>query len=388
MSVNDTQRNYAALKVLIGGMLGMVVAMGIGRFVYTPILPLMQRDLGISNSLAGGLATLNYLGYLLGALLCSFSPQLLRNKIITAGALFTSIATTFCMGLTLSVFWWSTMRLAGGVASAILFIVISAEVAEALSRRGFGHWLGALYGGIGAGIAISGLIVPQLDRLGGWSISWLGSGALAVVLAVLGISIGRRQHYTTPLAGSPPQTSGLLKSLWLLASAYFFQGLGYITTATFIVAIIATTPGLESFAAYSWVAVGVAALPSTIVWPLLAKRFGYKSALLAAYGLQMTGILVSIKAASIPTVLFAAVSFGGTFLGVVAMTLAEGNRRLPADSRRAAAVLTTCFSLGQMLGPLFSGVLADIQQGFELPLLLAAGFVAVGGALIAFDRRF
>lgn len=384
----DSQRNHAALKILIGGMLGMVVAMGIGRFVYTPILPLMQRDLGISNSLAGGLATLNYVGYLGGAVLCSFAPQILRSRIITGGALLTSIASTFFMGLTLSVFWWGTMRLAGGIASAILFIVISAEVAEALTRRGFSHWLGALYGGIGCGIAISGLVVPQLDKWGNWNVSWLGTGVLALLLAILGITLGRQDEYSAPLATKQASSDGLLKSLWLLASAYFFQGLGYITTATFIVAIIAATPGLEAIAPYSWVAVGLAAIPSTTVWPLLAKRIGNKRALLTAYAIQSIGILVSIKADSVSEVLFAAISFGGTMFGIVAMTLAEGNRRLPADSRRAAAILTTCFGLGQMLGPVLAGVMADIQQGFALPLLLAAVAVALGGVLIAFDPRY
>lgn len=384
----NRQRNRSALKVLLGGMLGMIVAMGIGRFVYTPILPLMQRDLGISNSLAGWLATLNYLGYLGGAVLCSFSPQLLRNRIIIGGALLTSIASTFFMGLTLSVFWWGAMRLTGGVASAILFIVISAEVAEALTRRGFGHWLGALYGGIGCGIAISGLIVPQLDKVGDWSISWLGTGGLALLLAVLGICLGRQREYAAPLATNRSPSKSRLRSLWLLASAYFFQGLGYITTATFLVAIIATTPGLEAFAPYSWVAVGLAAIPSTTIWPLLARRIGNKTALLIAYGIQTVGILVSINADSIFEVLISAIAFGGTMLGIVAMTLAEGNRRLPADSRRAAAILTTCFGLGQMLGPALAGMLADIQQGFTLPLLLAAASVALGGVLIAFDRRY
>lgn len=386
--ITDSQRNRAALKVLIGGMLGMVVVMGIGRFVYTPILPLMQRDLGISNSLAGGLATLNYIGYLAGAILCSFAPGLLRNRLVTGGALLTSIATTFFMGLTLSIFWWGTMRLAGGLASAILFIVISAEVAEALTRRGFGHWLGALYGGIGCGIAISGLIVPQLDKLGDWSVSWHGAGLLALLLAVLGIALGRQKEYAAPLATTQPGSDGLLKGLWLLASAYFFQGFGYITTATFIVAIIAATPGLETFAPYSWVIVGLAAIPSTTLWPLLARRIGNKQAMVAAYTIQTVGILISINADSVFEVLIVAISFGGTMFGIVAMTLAEGNRRMPADSRRAAAILTTCFSLGQMLGPVFSGILADLQQGFALPLLLAAASVALGGFLIVFDHRF
>ena len=132
----------------------------------------------------------------------------------------------------------------------------------------------------------------------------------------------------------------------------------------------------------------MAAIPSTTIWPLLAKRIGNKTALLSAYVIQAIGILVSIFAESVMEVMFVAISFGGTMLGIVAMTLAEGNRRMPADSRRAAAVLTTCFGLGQMIGPLLSGVLADIQQGFTLPLLLAASSVAFGAVLIAVDGRY
>ncbi len=377
-----------ALKILIGGMLGMVVAMGIGRFAFTPILPLMQRDLAMSNTLAGWLAGLNYLGYLAGALACSIWPRLLRNRLMSGGALVASIATTLLMGLTFSPLWWGVMRLAGGIASAVLFIVISAEVSEALARRGYGHWVGALYGGIGLGIALSGVTVPMLDLLGGWIGGWIGMGLLAGLCAAIGIALGRRRSLVQAVTIDTSPATGSLRSIWPLAIAYFFEGLGYIVTATFLVAIIAITPGLETFAPYSWVAAGLAALPSTILWPRLARRVGTKPALLCAFGLQAAGILVSIGAETIGSVIFAAVAFGGTFLGIVALTLAEGNRRAPNDSRRATAILTVCFSIGQMLGPVFAGILADMRDGFALPLLLAAGCIAIGSLFIAFDRRY
>lgn len=384
----SSQRHWDALKVLVGGILGMVVALGIGRFVFTPILPLMQRDLGMSNTLAGWLAGLNYLGYLAGAVACTIAPQLLRSRAVAGGALLLSLATTLFMGMTLSEFWWGGMRLTGGIASAVLFIVISAEVAETLARRGYGHWFGALYGGIGFGIALSGLIVPQLDKVGGWGAAWIGMGGIAAILAFIGIALGRKRvHPTGITAGQPESTTGL-HSIWILAAAYFLEGLGYIVTATFIVAIIAVTPGLEAFAPYSWVAVGLSAIPSTILWPYLARRIGNKQALLAAYVLQAAGILVSVWANSIAEVLFVAVSFGGTFLGIVALTLAEGKLRMGKDGGRAAAFLTASFSLGQVLGPIVAGRLADRQDGFALPLLLAAASVILGGVLIALDRRF
>ena len=98
--------------------------------------------------------------------------------------------------------------------------------------------------------------------------------------------------------------------------------------------------------------------------------------------------MVSIYAESLVEVIFAAVTFGGTFLGIVAMTLAEGNRRMQGDGRRAAAVLTASFSIGQMLGPVLAGILADLQAGFTLPLMLAAISIVLGGLFVTMDRRF
>jgi len=377
-----------ALKVLIGGILGMVVAMGIGRFIFTPILPLMQRDLGMTNSVAGWLAGLNYLGYLAGAIVCSVTPGMLRSWLITGGSLFVSIATTLFMGATLSVHWWGLMRFAGGFASAVLFIVITAEVGETLSRRGYGHWLGALYGGVGLGIAISGLVVPPLDNIGGWIGAWYGAGLLAAILAVVGLLLGRRRELVKPITIDESRTPVSLSSVRLLAVGYFFEGLGYIVTATFLVAIISMTPGLEDFAPYSWVAVGLAAVPSTIFWPYLGRRIGNRKALLGAYLLQAAGILVSVWAESMTTVLFVAVSFGGTFLGIVALTLTEGNLRMPGDGRRAAAFLTASFGVGQVLGPVLAGTLADIQEGFAVPLVLATVCVAIAGLCVLLDRQF
>jgi len=377
-----------ALCILVGGMLGLVVAMGIGRFTFTPILPLMQRDLAMSNTLAGWLAGLNYLGYLAGAIACSIAPQILRSRLVTGSALLLSIGTTLFMGLTISSFWWGAMRLLGGWASAILFIVISAEVGEALARRGYGHWVGALYGGVGFGIALSGLVVPQLDQIGGWSFAWVGMGLIALVLATLGIVLGRSDDDVQPASFHKPGHSCRLRSVWLLAAAYFFEGLGYIVTATFIVAIISVTPGLELYAPYSWVAVGLAAVPSTLFWPYLARHIGNKKALLSAYALQAAGILISAHADSVAEVVFAAVSFGGTFLGIVALTLAEGNQRMRGEGGRAAAFLTASFGVGQVLGPVFAGILADLQQGFALPLTLAAACVVVGGIFIVLDKGY
>ncbi|NOQ40920.1 MAG: YbfB/YjiJ family MFS transporter [Desulfuromusa sp.] len=378
---------WAALRILLGGMLGMMVAMGIGRFVFTPVLPLMQRDLGMTHSVAGWLAGLNYLGYLAGAIVCSVYPRIIRNQFFAGSSLLLSLATTIFMAGTTSVLWWGGMRFIAGFVSAILFIVIVAEVNEALTRQGYSHWIGTLYGGVGLGIVLSGLLVPQFDKLGGWGPAWIGMGAVASFLALAGIFLGRKKEFIPPITVHKTNAKSEIKKLWILALAYFLEGFGYIVSATFIVAIVAVTPGLEGFAPYSWVAVGVAAALSTVFWPFVARRTSYKNALMWAYVIQATGIAISIYADTVVAVFFAAVAFGGTFLGIVALTLAEGTRRTGGKGK-TAAILTACFGIGQVLGPIVAGVLADSKAGFTFPLFIAAISVGLGAVCTAFDIEF
>ncbi|WP_052464973.1 YbfB/YjiJ family MFS transporter [Geoalkalibacter subterraneus] len=382
------RRAWQSFFILLGGMLGLVVAMGIGRFVFTPILPLMQRDLGLSHGAAGWLAGLNYLGYLVGALACSLAPARCGHRLVGIAALLASIATTFFMAMTQTLWVWGMLRLVGGIASALLFILISSEVADALARRRHLPWFGALYGGVGLGIALSGSLVPVFDKVGGWQGTWIGSGLIAVLLAALGVALGRRRGSVPAQAVATDSAGGRGKPLWPLAVAYFFEGLGYVVTATFLVAIVAAAPGMAHLAPYAWVAVGLAAMPSTLLWPRFARRVGTRFALLAAFALQATGILAGIGAESMLLVAFSAFSFGATFMGIVALVMAEGGRRMPFAQRRSAAVLTACFGIGQMLGPPAAGVLADLHHGFGLPLLLAALAIGVGAVFIALDRGF
>ncbi len=384
----DVRRNrIEAWRILGGGILGMMVAMGIGRFAYTPILPLMERDLGLSHAETGSLASFNYVGYLLGALLCTFCPKLLKNMPVNVGALAASIATTLFMGAFASPLWWGMLRFMAGIASAILFVVIAVEVAEALAKRGESGIGGALYGGIGLGIALSGFLVPQLDKLGGWRRCWLGMGLIALLLALTGLFLAQKRSATPPLDHVQGVVKGKISGIGRLATAYCFEGFGYIISATFIVAMVGKTPGLEQYGSLSWVAVGLAAAPSTVIWQQVARKFGVKQAAMLAYAIQTAGILLSIKARTPLTVAVAAISFGGTFLGIVTLVMSEGNRRAGSNGRVVAALLTACFSAGQVVGPTLAGLVAD-RGGFAIPLLLAALSVFLGGVIIATDKRF
>jgi MFS family permease len=120
---------------LIGGILALIIAMGIGRFAYTPILPLMQNDVSISNAVAGYLASSNFAGYLFGAVAAGMIPWRRRTFFFRA-SLIISILTTACMGLSHSYLFWFTLRFLSGLSSAFVFVLSSGIVLDKLTARG------------------------------------------------------------------------------------------------------------------------------------------------------------------------------------------------------------------------------------------------------------
>ena len=134
--------------------------------------------------------------------------------------------------------------------------------------------------------------------------------------------------------------------------------------------------------------VGLAAAPSTIIWQQIACRIGVRAALTIAYLLQACGNLLSIGASHPLSAGLAAVIFGGTFLGIVALAMAEGSRRAGPEGRRATAILAVCFGAGQVVGPFLAGLLADLYGDFTLSLLLAGSGLVFGALLVATDRNF
>lgn len=375
------------VTVLIGGIIGLIVAMGIGRFAFTPILPLMQRDLGLTNSAAGWLAGLNYLGYLVGAIAYSVRSKKRHTRAIIAVSGSLVVLTTVGMAVSTSLVWWGCMRFISGVSSALLFVIIAAEVNQCLNRYQRSQWNGVLYSGVGIGIAMSGLIIPALDVTGGWKSVWISMGVIAFLFLFLWAAITVDDKDISPVPEFNNKTSETV-GFRSLVVAYFFEGLGYVVSATFLVAIVAETPGFKSFSAYCWVFVGVAAIPSTIIWPLIATRIGRKGALSLAYVVQAIGILISVNADTIIEVCLTAVIFGGTFMGITALILIEGQSRMSHNKGRAAAILTASFGTGQIIGPIIAGYLADLQGDFTLPLLLAAISVIIGCVFIESDPHY
>src|SRR5258708_7006557 len=140
------------------GLLALASAMGIGRFSLTPILPLMQHDVGLTFAQGGWLATANYLGYLAGALICmAFAPQPVRA--IRWGLVCVAVLT-LAMGLSRSLLLWFALRFSAGVASAFVLVGVSSWAMPILAQCNKEQWSGRIFAGVGIGIGFAGLTGP------------------------------------------------------------------------------------------------------------------------------------------------------------------------------------------------------------------------------------
>lgn len=370
------------LPLVLGGIIALAAAIGIGRFVYTPILPPMEEGLGLTKSQAGFIASANFLGYLLGALAAS-TPRLPGSRRTwLVATLAVSALTTAAMGLTGAMPLFLLLRFVGGVASAFVLVFASALVLDRLIAAGRGDLAGLLFAGVGLGIAISAALVSGLLYAGGdWRDLWLASGglALAAVVAVFALVPDRGADGQ---AGGSGKASGNQRALVSLIVAYGLFGFGYVITATFLVAIVRDAPEIRPLEPLIWIVVGLAGVPSVIFWSKVGARIGIPQAFVVACLVEAVGVAASVLWISAAGVILAGILLGGTFMGITALGLIEARRLTSGDPRRILALMTAAFGLGQIVGPSFAGVLFDISGSFLLPSMAAAGALLVAALLV------
>jgi predicted MFS family arabinose efflux permease len=371
-------------RPLLGGILALCAAMGIGRFAYTPILPAMQAAGGLDITQAGVLASANYAGYLVGALIVAIAVPVLSRTNVWRVAAVAVVVTTALMAISAGLFAWSVVRFVSGLASAAVFVLSSGLVLDGLRRQGQATRSGWLYSGVGLGIVVSGVVV----RTTAGALSWRGDWLLLAFIAAAALSLSwhwlpHAERESAPTARKQPTWRiAVTPAVLLLFAAYFLEGVGYIVSGTFLVAIVDRTPGLEGLGSGVWIVVGLAVIPSSALWAASAGRVGYGRALAAAYGLQACGIALPILGGS-GAAFGSAILFGGTFAGISALTLTLAGHLAPRRSASLIGMLTAAFGLGQVIGPLLAGVIADRTQGFTAALVVAATLVLGGGALMA-----
>lgn len=370
----------------LGGFLALAAALGIGRFVYTPILPYMAAGLGISKSEAGLIASANFLGYLLGALAAARGNVPGSRSSWLLGALAVSALTTGAMGFAASLGPFLALRFVGGAASALVMVFASALVLDRLSASGRSGWAAMLYAGVGGGIAISSLTVSGAAAGGGdWQRLWIASGAVAVaaVLPSWWLTLRGEGGSPPPTAARPVAAAGEGGRFPRFLLAYGLFGFAYVITATFVSDMVRADPALRTAEHLVWLWVGLTAAPSVLAWTWAGRRWGNERAFAAACLIEAAGVALSVLAGDVRLLLLATGLFGGTFMGLTALGLITGRALSPGDPRRALALMTASFGSGQIVGPLLAGLLFDLRGSYLLPSLLAAAALVAAAVLAA-----
>lgn len=376
----------SAVTLAIGGLIALVAAMGIGRFVYTPILPYMADGLGLTKSEAGLIASANFLGYLLGALAAAFGSWPGGRRLWFLGGLLASALTTAAMGLADGFWAFAALRFAAGLASALALVFSVTLILDRLAARGRSELSAVYFAGVGCGIALSAMLTAVLASAGyGWRVHWLAAGAisLAAYAAVLLLVPGGGDGPGAPEAAADRATGRRLRAQ---IAAYGLFGFGYVITMTFISVIVRSDPAISHLESLAWLAVGLAAIPSIWFWNWMAGRIGSGRSFAIACIAECAGVALSVLFTGAVAILLAAVLVGGTFMGITSLGLYKARELTRGDVRKTMALMTASFGLGQMIGPGLAGAVVDATGSFLLPslagsaALLAAGFLGIYAA--------
>lgn len=382
----DPSSAPSALPLALAGLAALAAAMGIGRFVYTPILPFMEGALGLTKPESGLIASANYLGYLLGALAAAKALLPGSRRSWFLWGLAASAATTAAMGLAEGIFWFVLLRFAGGLASAFVLVFSSALILDRLALAGRPQLSALHFAGVGLGIAFSALLIAWLAQAGlSWRALWGVSGLFAFAAFLLSWRVVPRAPEPpppAPLPGARPR-----RALVALTLAYGLFGFGYIITATFLSVMVYDQPQLRGSEYLLWFAVGLAAAPSAAIWNAVGRRIGNDRAFAVACLAEAAGVALSVLTSNLALLFVAAALLGGTFVGITALGLIHARSLSQGDPRRSVALMTVAFSLGQIVGPLYAGQLYELTGSFLSSSLTAAGLLLVSAALVLFVRE-
>jgi predicted MFS family arabinose efflux permease len=387
-AVLRARSNRARVMLLAAGLaLGPGVALGLARFAYSLLLPAMRADLGWSFGQAGVMNTANALGYLAGAVVAAPLFRRVGTRRCYAAGMALAAASMLGAGLTGNFTLQLLLRLTAGLGGAGTYIGGAGLVAKLAQRAPSrpGTLVSVYTAGAGAGIVVSGLIVPPIlgaPGAGGWRLAWLALAALAAASLLAVLPALARLSEPDPPAGAGPESTRT-RALVLPGIAYLLFGGGYIAYATFVIADLEGHGFGSGQVTAFWALLGATVFVGVPLWGRALDRLRSGHALAMMTGVLVVGALLPLLAGGLAVGLASGVIFGSSFLAVPAGMVALVRHRLPSTAWNAGiAGLTVAFAAGQTAGPGLAGMLADRAGGANLGLLLGA--VTLGAATLVY----
>ena len=379
--------NFKVLILILTGAAALAIAVGIGRFSYTPILPYMLEELNMSKTNGGLIASWNFFGYLVGSLLSILSIFKQKLKFIFFTAIIFSLFTTLLMSFCENVIFFIIVRFLSGVSSAFVLIFGTSLILPSIQALGKKSLSTAHFMGVGLGMFLSSILVSVLGGFNFiWSDLWIGVTFLAILLAIPVFIFTPDQ---TTFSSSYKNAKNVSKiGFNLITLSYGLYGFGYVVLGTFISTMARETSGLESTESYVWLLVGLSGMPMVIFWPWIGKKIGIDIALFLACIVMAIGILMPVLIDNKLGIIFSAIFLGSTFVPITALALLEGQTRYKGSIRVSTAILTISFSIGQMIGPYFGGIIIDLFLSYDVALYISSISLFIASILVINPNRY
>jgi predicted MFS family arabinose efflux permease len=343
-------------------------------------MPHLLSEGQLDLTAAGLIAAANYLGYLLGAVDAMFAhrPQQVQRRLY--GGLW------LCVLLTLASFWangfWShlLLRFGTGVASAWVLVMITA-LSQPLAAAAGRPRLGALvFAGPGLGIFLTGLLALVSHLLQQTSATlWLIYAAVALLMLLAIVRILPQPGTHTPVA--PLNVSHSNRGIPRLAAVYALYGVGYIIPATFLSQMANAQFHGQWQADLFWPCFGLGAAIGVLLVSL--RRHDPNTTrhwLTATLWLQALGVFACLLGSGYGLAL-GVMLCGMPFLACMQLVMQRSRELAPHTTQRNAGLLTACFAIGQLSGPLLAALSSHFSGGLQPALVIAGSGLLMAGGL-------
>ena len=337
---------------------------------------------------AGLFASFNFFGYLCGAIFTMFLKDInIKVKYFRIGIVL-SIFTTIILATTTNELSWYISRVMAGFGSAMVLIIGGSIVMEKINYENKTKAMGIHFTGIGIAIVLCELISQYVLIDNTWSDAWM---VLAIYALFASIYVVYILSFDKEVKKNAPKHK-ISRRLFtpyviLLIFAYFTAGVGFVVQGTFLPDIINSLEGLAGYGGISWLIVGLAGIPSSIIWMRLAHNHGSVNIIILAMLLQIIGILIPAISNNMYLNLFSGALYGSTFIALVALFMNLGGQISAKNPVILMGTFTTFYGIGQVIAPLYSVKFIDIYGNYNSTLFLTAFIVFIGIISLLFARR-
>ena len=382
------------IKIFVSSVCILTITLGVARFGFTPMLPIMQAEAGLGIAEGGWVTSAHYLGYLVGVIISYTLVTTKQKEQFLMFGLLSSILSTVLMAVTTSFLYWSIIRFFAGLSGAAGVIIGAGLTMQWLQHKSNRPpQLGFYFSGVGFGIILSGLasIFFSQNQLR-WNEHWLGFGVLSLLLFFpawfLRPIINEKLITKRNSVSGEAKTENTVIDFICILSMYFFAGLGFVVSATFTLALAVERGFVQEDSLLAWLLVGVVSIPSLFFWDYVEKRASMFLALFSAIMMHALSLLLAVFFEDFSTFVISTLLFGMSNLGIVSLTMTLAGRLNPANSSKEMARLTFGFALALIVGPFFTGVVAEYSGSYDVPILIAGCLMLLGGMLIVIREFF